>query len=82
MKGVSLPINSTAVLVLIIMFVALFFAMVSGVVNDEVDQFLKFSDDNSPDTVIGSSYQDQTETTAVRISYSQNLQIYRSYAPI
>lgn len=54
-KGVSLPINSTAVLVLILMFMAVFFAIASGVIQDEVDKLIGISEKNTPDQVTPSS---------------------------
>jgi hypothetical protein len=48
-KGYSLPVNTTAILVLVIAFVALFFALVSGVVQDEVDVLRGIADENMPD---------------------------------
>ena len=72
-KGSSLPINSTAILVLIIMFIALFYAIVSGAVGGEdsglVGRLLGLSDDYSPEDPSSSSFMDEPGVQAERVSF-------------
>lgn len=53
-KGYSLPINTVTVVVLAIAFIAIFFALVSGVVNQEVDKLITIAEKNTPELSTGS----------------------------
>lgn len=68
-----MPINSTAVLVLIIMFVALMFALVSSTVDEEVKKLIGLSNDHAPDDVSldgNGFHDDKAEGVVDRVSFS------------
>jgi len=47
----SLPVNSVTALIIAIFFIAVLFAMVSGVIDSEKQAFLEFVGDKSPEGV-------------------------------
>lgn len=49
LKAMSLPINSTAILVLTVMFLALIFGLVSTVIEEEENQINELAEENTPD---------------------------------
>jgi hypothetical protein len=53
-KGYNLPINTTALMVLGIVFLALFFALVSGVADEQVQRLITLSNNNMPSMGSGS----------------------------
>lgn len=48
-KGTSLPINTMSVVIILVLFAALFFAAVSNGINEGVGELNQFAEDNSAD---------------------------------
>lgn len=73
MKGYNLPINTTALLVLGIVFLALFFALVSGVADQQVDKLIDLSNNNMPEPAEteGTSFS-RDEAEVLQAEYSGN----------